>query len=140
MDKLYSSERLDELLRESDFVTLQLPLTKETEAYFGEEQFRSMKRTAYFINAARGRIVKEEALVRALDEGWIAGAALDTFDAEPLPQHSLLWGMKNVIVTPHVAGITPYYGHRLIELFCDNLKRFLNGEPMINVVDKTRGY
>ena len=140
VDKLVAAENLNELLAESDFVVLQLPLTGETRGMFGEHQFRSMKRTAYLINTGRGEVVKEDALIKALKEGTITGAALDTFAIEPLPKDSPLWGMKNVIITPHVAGFTPNYLDRLTDLFCENLKRFIRNEQLINVVDKTLGY
>ena len=140
VDKLVAVENLNELLADSDYVVLQLPLTDETREMFGEQQFRSMKRTAYLINTGRGEVVKEDALIKALKEGTIAGAALDTFAIEPLPKDSALWGMKNVIITPHVAGFTPNYLDRLTDLFCENLKRFIRNEKLINVVDKTLGY
>ena len=140
VDKLVPSENLQELLGDSDFVIIQIPLTKDTEGMFGEKQLRSMKRTAYLVNASRGDIIKEDKLIEALKEGWIAGAALDTFATEPLPPDSPLWNMPNVIITPHVAGLTPKYMKRLTDLFLENLKRFMNNEPLINVVDKNRGY
>jgi phosphoglycerate dehydrogenase-like enzyme len=99
-----------------------------------------MKPTAYLINTGRGDVVQEDKLIKALKEGWIAGAALDTFADEPLPENSPLWDMQNVVITPHVAGLTPYYLDRLIEIFCENLKRFMNNEQLVNVVDKKRGY
>jgi D-2-hydroxyacid dehydrogenase (NADP+) len=140
VDKLVPPGNLEELLADSDFVIIQIPLTKDTEGMFGEKELHRMKRTAYLVNASRGNIIKEDALVKALKEGWIAGAALDTFSMEPLPEDSPLWNMQNVIITPHVAGFTPRYMERLTDLFCDNLRRFMNGEPLINVVDKSRGY
>jgi len=140
VDKLFHPENLRELLAESDFVVLTLPLTKETEGMIGETQLKSMKRTSYLINVARGKIVQEDKLIQALKEDWIAGAGLDTFETEPLPKNSELWDMKNVIITPHVAGGTPHYFERLTNIFCENLNRFIHNEPMINVVDKTIGY
>jgi phosphoglycerate dehydrogenase-like enzyme len=140
VDKLISPENLEELLADSDFVIIQIPLTKDTEGMFGEKELRRMKRTAYLVNASRGNIIKEDELIEALREGWIAGAALDTFATEPLPEDSPLWNMQNVIITPHVAGLTPRYMERLTDLFCENLRRFMNDEPLINVVDKSRGY
>jgi phosphoglycerate dehydrogenase-like enzyme len=140
VDKLVSSENLDQLLAESDFVVLQLPTTAETKNMIGEKEFRSMKPTAFLINTGRGDVVQEDELIKALKEGWIAGAALDTFADEPLPENSPLWDMQNVVITPHVAGLTPYYFDRLIEVFCENLKRFINKEQLVNVVDKRRGY
>ena len=140
VDKLVSPEHLEELLADSDFVIIQIPLTKDTEGMFGKKELRGMKRTGYLVNASRGSIVKEDELVEALKEGWIAGAALDTFSTEPLPEDSPLWNMQNVIITPHVAGLTPLYMERLTHLFCENLRRFMNDEPLINIVDKSRGY
>jgi D-2-hydroxyacid dehydrogenase (NADP+) len=140
VDRVIDPKDLKELLAESDFVVLSLPLTKETERMIGEDQLRSMKRTGYLINVSRGRIVQEDRLTHALKEGWIAGAGLDTFENEPLPPDSELWGFENVIITPHVAGLTPHYLERLTGIFCENLTRFLRNEPLINVVDKALGY
>jgi len=140
VDKIVSPENLKELLADSDFVIIQIPLTEHTQGMFGEKELRRMKPTAYLVNASRGNVIKEDELIKALKEGWIAGAALDTFATEPLPEDSPLWDMPNVIITPHVAGLTPRYMERLTDLFCENLRRFLNGEPLINIVDKTRGY
>jgi phosphoglycerate dehydrogenase-like enzyme len=140
VDKLVHPKNLKELLAESDFVVLSVPLTKDTEGMIGEAELKSMKATSYLINVSRGKLVKEETLIQALREGWIAGAGLDSFATEPLPPTSPLWKMKNVVITPHVAGLTPYYLERLTDLFCENLKRFITGENLINVVDKTLGY
>jgi phosphoglycerate dehydrogenase-like enzyme len=140
VDRLVAPKDLNVLLAESDFVVLSLPLTRETQGMIGEPQLRSMKRTGYLINVSRGKIVQEDKLVEALKQGWIAGAGLDTFENEPLPESSELWGFKNVIITPHVAGLTPYYEERLTDIFCENLKRFIRGNSLINVVDKTLGY
>jgi phosphoglycerate dehydrogenase-like enzyme len=140
VDKLVYPKNLKELLAESDFVVLTLPLTRETERMIGEAQLKSMKKTSYLINVARGRIVQENRLIQALKEGWIAGAGLDTFESEPLPKNSELWSMKNVVITPHVAGSTPYYLERLTDIFCENLDRFIHNKTLINVVDKALGY
>jgi len=140
LDRLLHPRDLNVLLSESDFVVLSLPLTKETQGMIGEAQLRSMKRTGYLINVSRGKIVQEDKLIEALRQGWIAGAGLDTFENEPLPESSDLWGFKNVIITPHIAGLTPYYEERLTNIFCENLNRFMHEEPMINVVDKKLGY
>ena len=140
VDRLVHPSDLNQLLAESDFVVLSLPLTNETEGMMGKAQFKSMKRTAYLINVSRGRIVQEIRLIEALKQGWIAGAGLDTFENEPLPRDSELWGFRNVIITPHVAGLTPYYMERLTTIFCENLDRFIHDRPLINVVDKTLGY
>jgi phosphoglycerate dehydrogenase-like enzyme len=140
VDRLLHPKDLNALLAESDFVVLSLPLTRETQGMIGEQQLRSMKRTGYLINVSRGKIVQEDKLVEALKHGLIAGAGLDTFENEPLPESSELWSFKNVIITPHVAGLTPYYDERLTSIFCENLNRFINKKPLINVVDKNLGY
>jgi len=140
VDKLVRAENLANLLAESDFVVLSLPLTNETKGMLGEVQLKSMKRTAYLINVSRGKIVQERKLIQALKEGWIAGAGLDTFENEPLSRNSELWDMKNVLITPHVAGLSRYYFERLTNIFCKNLIRFTNSKPLINVVNKTLGY
>ena len=140
VDELLGPTDLAKLLATSDFVVLSLPLTKETQGMIGEPQFKSMKKTAYLINVSRGRIVQEHNLIKALKQKWIAGAGLDTFEEEPLPETSELWGLGNVIITPHVAGLTPYYMERLTDIFCQNLKRFIDKKPLINLVDKTLGY
>jgi D-2-hydroxyacid dehydrogenase (NADP+) len=140
VDKLLPSTALDQLLVESDFIVLSLPLTEQTRGMIGETQLRNMKRTAYLINVSRGKIVRENELIEALRKGWIAGAGLDTFEHEPLPENSELWSFKNVIITPHIAGQTPYYMERLTNIFCENLNRFVHRKPLINTVDKTLGY
>ncbi len=141
VDMVLPRERLHQLLSESDFVVLTLPLTSETYKLIGEKELRTMKSTAYLINIARGNIVDEEALIRALDEHWIAGAGLDVFATEPLPTDSRLWELPNVIFSPHVsAGIQVNYNMRVTELFCKNLRRYVRGEKLLNVVDKKKGY
>jgi len=132
--------QLPELLAESDFVVLSLPATPETNKLIGEKELRSMKSTAYLINIARGSVVDEDALIRALDENWIAGAGLDTFAAEPLPRESRLWELPNVIFSPHVAGRLETYDELVTELFCKNLRRYLDGKKLLNLVDKKKGY
>jgi phosphoglycerate dehydrogenase-like enzyme len=99
-----------------------------------------MKPTAYIVNIGRGGIIDEGALVKALQEGWIAGAGLDVFEEEPLPEDSPLWKQENVIITPHYAGATPHYDERAMAIFLDNLRRYKAGEPLRNVVDKKLGY
>jgi phosphoglycerate dehydrogenase-like enzyme len=119
---------------------LALPLTSETNGLIGERELRTMKSTAYLINVARGSIVDEEALIRALDEHWIAGAGLDVFATEPLPPSSKLWELPNVIFSPHVAGGIEDYSMQATEIFCENLRRYLNGKKLLNVVNKKKGY
>jgi len=140
VDLLVGPSSLEKLLTESDFVILTLPLTKETRGMIGEAQLKSMRRTSYLINVSRGKIVQENKLIKALKKGWIAGAGLDTFENEPLPESSELWGLRNVIITPHIAGLTPYYMDRVTGIFCENLNRYIHNQPLINVVDKMLGY
>ena len=99
-----------------------------------------MKPTAYLYNIARGAIVDEPALIAALKSGAIAGAGLDVFEIEPLPQESALWDMQNVIITPHVSGLTPHYFDRFADIFADNLQRYLAGAPLHNLYLPDRGY
>ncbi len=140
VDRVYGPDELEEVLKVSDFLVLCVPLTPETVRMIREEELRKMKKTAYLINIARGSVVDEKALIMALKEGWIAGAGLDVTKTEPLPENSELWTLKNVIITPHVAGSTPVYWDRAVRIFTENLRRFLRGEPLMNVVDKSRGY
>jgi len=140
VESLWKLDRLHDLLRQSDFVAICCPLTPETKGMMGAAEFRVMKPTAFLINIARGKIVDQAALVEALRTKEIAGAGLDATDPEPLPQDNPLWEMDNVIITPHHAGQSPKAPGRVFDLFCENLKRFVTGEPLINVVDKTRWY
>jgi phosphoglycerate dehydrogenase-like enzyme len=105
-----------------------------------ERALRAMKPSAVLINIARGGVVEENALIRALQEGWIAGAALDVFAEEPLPADSPLWAMPNVLISPHVAGFTPHYHERVLGIFAENLRRLLDGQPLLNRVDRQCGY
>ena len=140
VESLWRLDRLHEMLEQADFVSICCPLTPETEGMMSTAEFRVMKPTAFLINIARGKIVDQPALIEALRAGKLAGAGLDVTNPEPLPEESPLWEMDNVIITPHHAGQSPKAPRRVFELFCENLKRFVAGEPLINVVDKTRGY
>jgi len=139
-DRIYPPERLREMLAECDFVVISLPLTSETRGLIGEEELQAMKPTAYLVNVSRGGIVNEPALIKALQEGWIAGAGLDVFEMEPLPPDSPLYDLDNVILSPHVAGFSPHYDERASDLFAENLRRYLAGEELLNLVDKKAGY
>jgi D-2-hydroxyacid dehydrogenase (NADP+) len=139
-DEMLPYTRLGRVLSESDYVALCLPLTPETRQAIGREELALMKRSACLINVARGPVVDQEALIEALSEGRIAGAALDVFDPEPLPPDSPLWDMPNVIVTPHISGAIEGYGHRAAGVFIANLRRYLAGEPLENVVNTELGY
>ncbi|GAC1450552.1 MAG: D-2-hydroxyacid dehydrogenase [Ktedonobacterales bacterium] len=139
-DRYYPPDELEGLLRESDIVVIALPLTPATRGLFGEAAFRAMKADAYLVNVARGPICDEAALIRALEERWIAGAALDVFWREPLPPEHPLWRLPNVILSPHVTGFTPHYDERGAQIFEENLRRYIAGEPLFNLVDKAQGY
>jgi len=140
VDTMYRPDQLHELLAESDFVVVTAPATAETTGMFDEAAFRAMKPTAYFIIISRGGIADDDALLRALQEGWIAGAGLDAHGIEPLPADSPFWDLPNVIITPHNGATTFGTAQRSVEIFVDNLKRFSAGEPLRNVVDKQAGY
>ncbi len=136
-DVLYETGRLQEALAEADYVVVTLPNTPETRHLLDSGAIAAIKRGAYFINVGRGQVVDEEALVEALEDGHLAGAALDVFETEPLPQESPLWRLENVIISPHATDNVPGYANRrLTELFCKNLRRYLAGDEMINVLDK----
>jgi phosphoglycerate dehydrogenase-like enzyme len=117
-----------------------LPLTEETRGLIGAREFGLMKRGAVLINVARGKIVDEAAMTAALVEGRLSGAGLDVFVDEPLPQESPLWQTPGVIVTPHSSGNYPFYVEQATAIFARNLKHWLRGEPLENVVDKRAGY
>ncbi|HVU68841.1 MAG TPA: D-2-hydroxyacid dehydrogenase [Ktedonobacteraceae bacterium] len=140
LDQGYPPQRLRDLLSQSDYVVLAVPLTAETEHLIGEAELRAMKPSAYLVNVARGRIVDEQALLRALREGWIAGAGLDVAEIEPLPSNSPLYSLPNVILTPHIAGVSVHYEKRLADVFADNLRRYRAGEPLLHRFDPARGY
>ncbi len=140
VDELYPPENLHELLSLSDFVVTALPLLEETKHLFTIKEFSAMKPSAYLINIARGGIIKQDDLVAALEQGLIKGACLDVFDEEPLPESSPLWDMQNVIITPHIAALSPSYLDRAIKLFADNLSRFQQNKEMLNIIDKAKGY
>jgi phosphoglycerate dehydrogenase-like enzyme len=136
----YPRAELGKLLTQSDFVVITTPLTPETYHLIDVQALAEMKPSAFLVNIARGDIIDEGALIAALREGRLAGAALDVFAQEPLPDDSPLWRMDNVILTPHIAGITPHYERRAGELFAENLRRFVAGQPLLNKVDFARGY
>jgi phosphoglycerate dehydrogenase-like enzyme len=140
VDKLLPATRAETMVRMADVLVLALPLTPETQGLFGERLLRGMKSSAILVNIGRGGLVQEPALVRALREGWIGGACLDVFGTEPLSQSNPLWGMPNVVITPHVAGLHPDYMARSADLFLDNMKRYLGGKPLLNEVDLQAGY
>jgi phosphoglycerate dehydrogenase-like enzyme len=138
--RMLPPEGLPELLASSDFVVLALPLTPETEDLLDDAALAAMKPGAWLINVARGRLVDERALLRALRQGRIGGAVLDAFRDEPLPPDSPFYDLENVVITPHTSWSSGRVLDRSIELFCENLRRFQTGEPLRNVVDPGVGY
>ncbi len=140
LDRVGGPDTLPELLGESDFIVLAAPLTPETEDMINDETLAMVKPGAWLINVARGRLIDERALQRALRDGPLGGAVLDTFREEPLSPMSSFYDLPNVIVTPHTAWSSGRVLDRSVELFCDNLRRFAKGEPLLNVVDPTAGY
>jgi phosphoglycerate dehydrogenase-like enzyme len=137
---LWKMERFGDLLEQSDVVVVCAPLTEQTRGMFDQSAFQRMRRHALLINVTRGAIVDEAALLRALTEGWIAGAGLDVTPREPLPDDHPLWTMPNVVVTPHVAGASPYRLDRAIDVFVENLARDRAGQPLRSLIDKRKGY
>jgi phosphoglycerate dehydrogenase-like enzyme len=140
LDRVAGPEALPEVLGESDFVVLAAPLTPETESMIDAAALDAMKPGAWLINVARGRLVDERALLAVLRDGRIGGAVLDTFREEPLPPTSPFYDLPNVIVTPHTSWSSGRVLDRSVELFCDNLRRYAAGEPLLNVVDPNAGY
>lgn len=140
VDQSFPPEQLHELLSQSDYVVISVPLTRETEKLIGETELRIMRPNTYLVNIARGRVIDEQALIRALREGWIAGAGLDVTEEEPLPTESPLYSMPNVILTPHISGNSAHYDTRLAALFADNLKRYRTGQQLQNRYEPSRGY
>ena len=140
LDRVVGPDGLHDLLAASDIVVLAAPLTPATEGFINEAALAAMKRDAWLINVARGRLIDDTALIRALRDNRIGGAALDAFRDEPLPQTSPYWELPNVIVTPHTAWSSARVLDRSIDLFCDNLRRFSRGEALRNVVDPAAGY
>jgi phosphoglycerate dehydrogenase-like enzyme len=140
IEQVLGPEGLPELLGESDFVVLAAPLTPETENMIDASALAAMKPGAWIINVARGALVDERALLRALREGPIGGAVLDTFRDEPLLPSSPFYDLPNVVVTPHTSWSSGRVLDRSVELFCDNLQRYARGEPLLNIVDPSLGY
>ena len=139
-DAWFAPHELMELLARSDVVVNCAPLTRETERMIDTRALAAMKPSAYFINVGRGGSVDEAALVQALRDHRIAGAAVDVFAHEPPPDHHPFYGVENLIVSPHVSGFLPSYDDRCTDLFAENLRRYLAGTPLLNLVDRTRGY
>ena len=138
--EMYGLDQLNEVLRQSDIVVVAAPLTDETAGLIGAEQLGEMRETAWLINIARGRLIDELALRRALESGWIGGAVLDVFSEEPLSPESPLYRTPNLVITPHTSWASNRVAERTVDLFVENLRRDRAGEPLRNVVDLEAGY
>ena len=140
VERLYPPEATRSMVALCDFVVVTAPLTPETEGLIDAEVLGAMKKTAVLVNVSRGGLIDEEALVKALQTGQIAGAGLDVFTQEPLPPSSPLWKLDNVIISPHISGNTSHYHESAAEIFAENLERYLNNRDLLNRVDRKRGY
>jgi len=138
--RLYPAEALRSMVKECDYVVISVPLTPATEVIINKDIIAAFKKSAYLIDVSRGGIVDHAALLQALNENKIAGAALDVFAEEPLPEGSPLWKMPNVLITPHVSGITQYYDQRAMVLFEANINRYLEGLPLYNLFNPEEFY
>jgi len=139
-ERIYPSEAITTMARECDYLVLLTPLTEATHHLIGKSVLDAMKKNAVLINVARGSVVDEPALVKALQAGDIAGAVLDVFEEEPLPTDSPLWEMDNVIISPHCAGNSQRYNEKAAAVFAENLQRYLEREDLLNELDTERGY
>jgi phosphoglycerate dehydrogenase-like enzyme len=140
VDRIYPSEATRSMLVNCDYVIITLPHTPKTHHLFDEQLLKALKPNCFLINVGRGSIIDEKALVKALKKEWIAGAGLDVFETEPLPSDSPLWSLDNLIISPHVSGFTPHYNDRATDLFAENLRRYLAGDSLLNLVDREAGY
>lgn len=138
--RLYPVQAVRSMMKECDFVIVTVPLTPETRNMIGAAEIAAMKPTAYLIQIARGGVVDQNALISALQERRIAGAVLDVFQEEPLPSNSPLWKLNNIMISPHIAGISLHYDERAVQLFTENLRRYLNGTALLNRLDVEKGY
>jgi phosphoglycerate dehydrogenase-like enzyme len=138
--ELFASNRLKEVLERCDFVVIVVPLTEQTGGLLDREMIAAIKPGATLINVSRGGIVNESALLEALNSGAISTVVLDVFEEEPLPPNSPWWSEPNAFVTPHVAGLAPRYAEQVLDIVVENLNRFVAGKPLLNLVDRARGY
>ena len=138
--RLYPAQAVRSMLKECDFIVVATPLTPDTQGMINADVLHACKPNAYLVDVSRGGVVDHEALASALKAGKLAGAALDVFPIEPLPPESPLWKLPNVLITPHISGITPFYDERAIDLFAENLRRYIIGLPLYNRFDPEEGY
>jgi phosphoglycerate dehydrogenase-like enzyme len=139
-DRLYPIQALQSMLKECDFVVVTVPLTPETQGLIGAAELAAMRPGAYLVDTSRGGVIDPPALLQALQEKRIAGAALDVFSEEPLPANNPLWKLPNLLLTPHISGISAHYNERALQLFSENLTRYIDGLPLLNRYDQTKGY
>jgi phosphoglycerate dehydrogenase-like enzyme len=139
-NRIYPVQALNSMLKECDFVAVTLPLTAETRNLISTEALNAMKTGCYLIDVSRGGVIDHTALIKALKSGKLSGASLDVFPQEPLPADSPLWKMSNVIISPHVSGNSRYYDERAVNLFAENIQRYLADSPLYNIFDADRGY
>lgn len=139
-DRLYPPQALATMVRECDFVVITLPLTDDSRQLYDARVIKAMKKGSYLINVGRGGILDEVALIDALKSGHVRGAALDVFETEPLPHDHPLWTAPNVIITPHIVGNTADYHAKAARVFEENLRRYVEGKPLLNLVDREAGY
>jgi len=139
-ERIYPSEAIKSMAKDCDYLILIVPLTDETRHMINESVFEVMKDTAILVNIARGGVVDEKALITALSSGQIGGAALDVFEEEPLPSTSPLWNLDNVIITPHISGFTKDYHKKASKVFKENLRRYLDNRPLLNQLNRNKGY
>ena len=138
--RIYPFQALKSMISECDFLIVAVPLTPKTNGLIGAEELSVMKPDAYLVDVSRGGVIDHIALIRAIKDKKIAGAALDVFPEEPLPENSPLWKFPNVIISPHISGNSPHYHQRAVALFAENLRRYLAGETPYNLYDVERGY
>jgi len=139
-DRIYPADTVASMAKDCDYLVVTTPQTAATEHLIGEDVFEAMKETAVLVNVSRGAIVDEKALITALSSGQIGGAALDVFEEEPLPNTSPLWNLDNVIITPHFSGFTRDYHDKAALVFKENLRRYLENRPLLNQLDRAKGY
>jgi phosphoglycerate dehydrogenase-like enzyme len=140
VSRLYPPQAFRSMFRECDYIVITVPLTAETGNMIGAREFNAMKSSAYLVDVSRGSIINQDALITALKEGMIAGAALDVFSEEPLPEDHPYWNLPNIIITPHIAGYSVRYNERAVTLFAENLDRYISKRPLYNLVDIQRCY
>lgn len=139
-DRIYPADTVASMAKDCDYLVVTTPQTAATEHLIGEDVFEAMKESALLVNVSRGAIVDEKALITALSSGKIGGAALDVFEEEPLPKTSPLWNLDNVIITPHFSGFTRDYHDKAALVFKENLRRYLENRPLLNQLDRAKGY